>query len=80
MWVIIKIKQVFIIYHTQMTTIQLEVPKELVWEVSTWKWENRLKKIWEYKKDQEDIELVHDAMEHDTKSVSLKDYLKSCDK
>ena len=63
-----------------MTTIQLEVPKELVWEVSTWKWENRLKKIWEYKKDQEDIDLVQDAMKHDTKSVSLQDYLKSCDK
>jgi len=63
-----------------MTTIQLEVPKELVWEVSTRKWENRLKKIWEYKKDQEDIDLVHEAMKHDTKSVSLQDYLESCDK
>ena len=71
---------IFTMYTIKMTTIQLEVPKELVGEVSTWKWENRLKKVREYKKDQEDIELVHDAMEHDTKSVSLKDYLKSCDK
>jgi len=67
-------------YTITMTTIQLEVPKELVGEVSTRKWENRLKKIREYKKDQEDIALVHDAMEHDTKSVSLKDYLKAYDK
>ena len=63
-----------------MTTIQLEVPKELVWKVSNRKWENWLEKVWEYTKDQEDIELVHEAMKQDTKSVSLKDYLASCDK
>ena len=63
-----------------MTTIQLEVPKELVWKVSNRKRENRLEKIWEYKKNQEDINLVHEAMKHDKKSVSLQDYLKSCDK
>ena len=63
-----------------MTTIQLEVPKDLVWKVTNWKRENWLEKIWEYKKDQEDIELVHEAIKHDTKSISLKDYLASCDK
>ena len=63
-----------------MTTIKLEVPKELVWKVSQWKWENWLEKIWEYKKDQEDIDLVHEAMKDDKESVSLQDYLASCNK
>ena len=63
-----------------MTTIQLEVPKELVWKVSNRKWENWLEKVWEFKKDQEDISLVKQAMEEDKESISLQDYLKSCDK
>jgi len=63
-----------------MTTIQLEVPKEIVGKVTNRKRENWLKKVWEYKKDQEDIELVHEAMKQDSKSISLEDYLKSCDK
>lgn len=63
-----------------MTTITLQVPKELVGDVASWKRENRLKTLWQYQKDQEDIALVEDEMKKPQKSMSLKDYIKQCEK
>ena len=63
-----------------MNTITLEVPKELANKVSSWKREKWLKTLREYKKDQEDIELVKDEMKKPQKPVSLKDYVKKCGK
>lgn len=63
-----------------MTTIQLEVPKELVEKVSTWTWDLRLQKLWEYRQDQEDIELVQQAMKEQGKECSLDAYLQECEK
>ena len=61
-----------------MTTITLQVPKELVGDVTSWKRENWLKTLWQYQKDQEDIKLVEDEMKKQQKSISLKDYIKQC--
>jgi len=63
-----------------MTTITLQVPKELVGNVSSWKWENRLKNLWQYQKDQEDVSLVENEMKKQQKPISLKDYIKKCEK
>ena len=63
-----------------MTTITLEVPKELVSEVVSWKREQWLKTLREYKRDQEDIKLVEDEMKKPQKSIFLKDYVKKCGK
>ncbi|PZM87013.1 MAG: hypothetical protein DLD55_03555 [candidate division SR1 bacterium] len=63
-----------------METIQLEVPKELAEKVSTWTWDLRLQKLWEYRQDQEDIELVKQAMQEEEKSCSLDEYLQGCEK
>ena len=51
----------------KMTTIQLQVPKTIVGNLTTWKWENRLKKLWEYRQDQEDIKLVESEMKKNQK-------------
>lgn len=63
-----------------METIQLEVPKELAEKVSTWTWDLWLQKLWEYRQDQEDIELVKQAMQEEEKSCSLDEYLQECEK
>jgi len=63
-----------------MTTITLQVPKELVGDVTSWKRENRLKTLWQYQKDQEDIILVKNEMKKKQSSISLKDYMKKCEK
>lgn len=61
-----------------MTTITVEVPREIVGNVSNWKRENWLEKLRQYQKDQEDISLVQQEMKKDQKGVSLEDYLKRC--
>ena len=62
-----------------METIQLEVPKELAEKVSTWTWDLWLQKLWEYRQDQEDIELVKQAMQEEGESCSLDKYLQRCE-
>jgi hypothetical protein len=54
------------------------VPSELVGTISSRKWENQLKKLWEYRQDQEDISLVESEMRKTQKGISLKDYIKKC--
>ena len=63
-----------------MTTITLQVPKELVGDVATWKRERWLKTLWQYQKDQEDIALVEDEMKKPQNSMSLNDYIQQCEK
>jgi hypothetical protein len=59
-----------------MTTITIQVPKELVGDVATWKRENWLTTLWQYQKDKEDIALVEAEMKKSQRSISLKDYMK----
>lgn len=63
-----------------MATVQIEVPNELVEDVSTLAWEQWLKLLRTYQKNQEDINLVHQAMKNDTESMTLDQYLNTCEK
>ena len=62
-----------------MATVQIEVPNELLEDVSTLAWEQWLKLLRKYQKDQEDIKLVQEAMQNDTNSMTLDQYLTTCD-
>ena len=63
-----------------MTTITLQVPKEFSKGVSTWKWEEWLRKFWEFQQDQQDIMLVEHEQSQKQSPVSLDDFLQKCEK
>jgi len=70
----------FIIKAVEMTTITIQVPNDVVGKIKEREWDTWLKKLREYRKDQEDITLVQEEMKKAQAPVCLSEYLSGCDK